>query len=74
MPYSTWGYVTHDDIRDIEESMDLGTIHVYLDDPRDWFKVPGNCPLEGCEQAISDHESFTVTRAGGTIVACTTFD
>ncbi len=69
MPYTTQGYMTWEDIRDWEEDNDEGVVHVALDDPPEWFEPPDVCPIDG--NPIAEHESVTVTRAGGTIVGCT---
>lgn len=72
MPYTTQGFMTWDDIRDWEESTDNGVIHIDMTDPPEWFEAPIACPLEDCDQTIAEHDGFTVTRAGGNIVSCTT--
>jgi hypothetical protein len=73
MPYSTWGFVTYDDIQDIEESMDMGTIHINLDNPPAGFKMPDYCPMKDCGLSMQDHEAVTITRAGENIVDCSPF-
>jgi hypothetical protein len=72
MPYTSWGYMTHEDIADAMESMDLGLITITLDNAPEWFAVTATCPR--CERALGRHDAVRVGRASGEIEGCTYHD
>lgn len=37
MPYTSQGWMSHEDVRETLKDMDMGTTEIRLDDPPEWF-------------------------------------
>jgi hypothetical protein len=68
MPYTSQGWMSHEDARETLRDMDMGTTEIALDDPPEWFDTTQDCPV--CESGMDDHEAVRVTDASGEIIAC----
>lgn len=66
--------MTHEDIREVEAEMDLGSITILMDDAPEWFRAPVVCPACSLPLTEDTHESVIVTRASGEIFRCTDFE
>ena len=67
-PYTSWGWMPQDEVDEILKDMDRGTITVYLEDPPDWFKPAGQCPV--CNDEVAAHYGLQIDRPSGEIIAC----
>lgn len=72
MPYTSWGWMSHADVRETLKDMDMGYTEIQLDDPPAWFDLTRGCPV--CGAGMDDHEAVRVADASGEIYACLPVD
>lgn len=68
MPYTSWGYMTHDEIREVEADMDLGSYDIQMDDPPEWLEK--SYPTKSCDETHPEMDQLCHGGHPATCPAC----